>query len=797
MKISLNWILEYIPGLKIENYGNLINSMISAGLDIESVEFESEKFKNFVVAEVLETSKHSNAEKLTICKVNTGEKVLNIVCGAPNVAAGQKVSLALTGAIVPKGNFEIKKSKIRGELSEGMICAEDELGISDNHSGIMVLDGTAIVGMNFADYIKANDVLFEIGVTPNRGDLFSQIGMAREIAAIYEQKVIKPVINIKESDLKTEDFVSIHIENREYCKRFTGRVVKNVLIKESPEWLKKRLISVGLRPVNNIVDITNFVMMETGQPLHAFDYDKIKGKKIIVKVAKEGDKFTTLDSKERILNDKSLMVCDGEGYSGIAGIMGGELSEITEKTKNVFIESAYFDPVSIRKNSKKLGLQTDASQRFERGVDIENVEYASNRTAQLIQEIAEGEVCKGLLDVYSDKFDKLLVGVRKERLSKIIGVQYSEEEIINLLGKIEIKYIEKKEDKIIFEIPEYRRNDIARESDLIEEIARLSGYENLKNEYNFLVNPLSEFDNSEDFLKFKNQIREHFVGRGFNEIISYSQQDAKILNHFTQSFVGIENPNSTEMNVMRENLTYGILDIAKININNAGKDVSLKLFEIGKVFRNDGNKYDERTNLCFAIYGRNDMDYYSNKDERFGMMDIKGEMEMLMFKLNLEIYRYIYYNKESNVLEFKVNNEVFGMISEVETRILQLFDIKNDIYVCELDLDVLYKERKNGNIYFPVSKFPTIKRDLALIVNNEVHYSDISELLKKFGGKTLKEISLFDIYSDEKIGTNKKSIAVSMEFQSEEKTMTDDEVNNLVEKLIKNIKKELNIELRS
>jgi phenylalanyl-tRNA synthetase beta chain len=797
MKISLNWILEYIPGLKIENYGDLINSMISAGLDIESVEFESEKFKNFIVGEVLETSKHPNAEKLTICKVNTGEKVLNIVCGAPNVAVGQKVCLALTGAIVPKGNFEIKKSKIRGELSEGMICAEDELGISDNHSGIMVLDVTAIVGMNFADYIKTNDVLFEIGVTPNRGDLFSQIGMAREIAAIYEQKVIKPVINIEESDLKTEDFVSIHIENREYCKRFTGRVVNNVQIKESPEWLKKRLISVGLRPVNNIVDITNFVMMETGQPLHAFDYDKIKGKKIIVKVAKEGDKFTTLDSKVRILNDKSLMVCDGEGYSGIAGIMGGELSEITEKTRNVFIESAYFDPVCIRKNSKKLGLQTDASQRFERGVDIENVEYASNRAAQLIQEIAEGEVCRGLLDVYPDKFDKLLVGVRKERLSKIIGVQYSEEEIINLLGKIEIKYIEKKEDKIIFEIPEYRRNDITRESDLIEEIARLSGYENLKNEYNFLVNPLSEFDNSEDFLKFKNQIREHFVGRGFNEIISYSQQDAKILNHFTQSFVGIENPNSTEMNVMRENLTYGILDIAKININNAGKDVSLKLFEIGKVFRNDGNKYDERTNLCFALYGRNDLDYYSNKDDRFGMMDIKGEMEMLMFKLNLEIYRYIYYNKESNVLEFKVNNEVFGMISEVETRILQLFDIKNDVYICELDLDVLYKERKNGNIYSQVSKFPTVKRDLALIVNNYVHYSDISELLKKFGGKTLKEISLFDIYSDEKIGTNKKSIAVSLEFQSEEKTMTDDEVNNQVEKLIKNLKKELNIELRS
>ena len=400
MKISLNWIRKYIPDLQIDSFEKLKEDMIESGLDIESIENESVKFNNFIVAEVIETAKHPNADKLTVCKVDTGNNILSVVCGAPNVEKGQKVCLALEGAIVPNGGFEIKKSKLRGEPSEGMICAEDELGLSDDHSGIMVLNRDAKTGQKFSDYIGANDYLIEIGITPNRGDLFSHIGIAREIAAIFEKKITLPEIKIKESSERSEDYIKIKIENTDFCKRFTGRVVKNVKIKESPQWLKKALIGIGLRPRNNIVDITNYVMMETGQPLHAFDYDKIRKKEIIVKTANEGDNFITFDSKERILNDKSLMVCDGEGYSAIAGIMGGELSEITDSTKNVFIESAYFDSVCVRKNSKKLGLQTDASQRFERGIDIDKVSFASDRAASLMQELADGEVLKNMIDVY-------------------------------------------------------------------------------------------------------------------------------------------------------------------------------------------------------------------------------------------------------------------------------------------------------------------------------------------------------------------------------------------------------------
>ena len=459
MKISLNWLKDYIPGLEFDSEESLEilhNKMISCGLDIESIEKEGGIYKNFVVGEVIEKKKHPDADKLSLCKVNTGEKILDIVCGAPNVEEGQKVCVAVTGAVIPNGGFEIKKSKIRGETSEGMICSENELNLSENHDGILVLDNEAQIGQSFADHIKANDIVYEIGITPNRGDLFSHIGVAREIAALYDKKTVLPENNFSECDTPTSSLIKINIENKDHCKRFTGRVIKNVNIKESPDWLKKRLKSIGLKPRNNIVDITNFVMFETGQPLHAFDFDKIRGNEIIVKSAKEGDKFVTLDSKERILNSESLMVCDAEGYSGIAGIMGGELSEITDATKNVFLESAYFDPVSVRKNSKKLGLQTDASQRFERGVDVNMVEFASKRATQLIQEIAGGEVSKDLYDVYPEKFAELIVGMRAEKASSLIGIELSEENIITLLSKIEIELVKK---KMIIYISAYRNSE--------------------------------------------------------------------------------------------------------------------------------------------------------------------------------------------------------------------------------------------------------------------------------------------------------------------------------------------------
>lgn len=805
MKISLNWLKDYIPGLEINNEDpeksmvSLQNKMISIGLDIEGVENEGEIYKNFVTGEVIEKLKHPNADKLSLCKVNVGDKILSIVCGAQNVEAGQKVCVAMIGAIIPNGEFEIKKSKIRGELSEGMICSEKELNFEETVDGILVLDKDTKPGVNFAEHINANDIVFEIGITPNRGDLFSHFGVAREIAALYELKIKIPEIKINETGNKTEELINISIENNELCRRFTGRVIKNVEIKESPEWLQKRIKSIGLRPRNNIVDITNFVMFETGQPLHAFDFDKIRGKQIIVKNAKNGDKFTTLDSKERELNSESIMVCDGEGYSGIAGIMGGELSEITKDTKNVFLESAYFDPVAVRKNSRKLGLQTDASQRFERGVDIEMVKYASLRATQLINEIAGGDVSVGFYDVFDNKFEKLKVGLRAEKVNNLIGIEFSEEKIIEILSKIEINFIGKENEYLQFEIPEFRRLDIEREVDLIEEVARIYGYDNIEEDSTFAFNVTNHSKYGNSNKKAFNIITNHLTGRGFNEILTEPLVDEIKIKLFPENPVKLLNSISAGMNVLRTNLYYGMLNVIRNNFNNSGKDISLKLYETGKVFSDEGSKFKEESRLIIALSGKKDTELIYGGENSFNIFDIKGEAEMLLSKLNLENYRLIYYNdKVSNIvrIDISLNDDVIGNIYKADSVLKKEFDIESDVYIAEFKLDKIYKKINFSKYYKTVSKFPAVKRDLAIVVDKKVTYDEIKTSVTKSGGNLLKTVELFDIYEGDKISDDKKSVAFSMEFSSEEKTLTDEETNKITGKIISNLEKNLSAELR-
>jgi len=795
MKISLNWIKNYIPDLKYESIDELRKRMIAIGLDIESFESESEKFNNFIVAEVLTTEKHPDADKLTICKINTGEDEVEVICGASNVKAGQKVCFAKIGALIPSNGMEIKKTKIRGVLSSGMICAEDELGLSDDHSGILVLDSKAKVGTKFSDYINYNDYLIEIGVTPNRGDLLSHFGMAREIAASTGSTFVRKEINLKESSEKTTDNIKISIEDVQYCKRFTGRIVRNLKIGDSPEWLKKHLLAIGLRPRNNIVDITNFIMFETGQPLHAFDYDKIIGKEIIVRLGKAGEKFITLDSKERILNEYSLMVCDAKSTSAIAGVMGGEYSEITDSTVNVFIESAYFDPVCIRKNSKLLGLSTDASQRFERGVDINNVVYASDRAAQLMQQIAGGEILKGIVDVYPEKFTPLTVNLRPEKVNNVLGVDILENDIITLLESIDIKLIDKNADFLSFDIPEFRRVDISREIDLIEEVARLYGYDNIHPSYLFNLDLSSNVDYNDDFLRFKDKIKNYFIGRGYNEIISYSQQDERKITEFSENYVIVDNPNSVEMNVMRVNLLYGMLEAMKLNYNNTGRDTSLKLFELGKVFLDRGKNFTEIEKLCFAVSTKYDYTGFDVKERDFDIFDYKGEVEQFLSKLNLENFELFYYYADGNkVFDVKIERENAGNVYIIEKN--NFVEKGQVVYAGEFYLDVLF-DKYNSNVkYIEVNKYPSVKRDLSLVINDEMKYTDIEKCIKKNAGKDLKNLSIFDIYRDKKLGSGNKSLSLSFEFNSNDKTLTDDEVGRYMTKIIKGLEKELNIKLR-
>ncbi len=686
------------------------------------------------------------------------------------------------------------------KLSEGMICAEDELNLSEDHSGIMVLSNDAKAGMEFADYIGSNDCFVEIGVTPNRGDLFSQIGMAREIASTYSLKAKLPDIVITESNEYSKDYINIEILNQEFCKRFTGRVVKNVVIKESPDWLKKAIKSVGLRPINNIVDITNYVMMETGQPLHAFDYDKISGKRIIVKTANAGDKFVTLDSKERILNENSLMVCDGEKASAIAGIMGGEFSEISNETKNVLIEVAYFDPVAIRKNSKKLGLQTDASQRFERGVDIDNILYVSNRAASLMQEVAEGQVLKGVVDVYPNKFESLLVYIRKTRCDKILGIQVSEQEIIRMLESIEIIFTKKVDERLYFKIPEFRREDLQREIDLIEEIARLYGYAKIENDYNFTIDVSTNADYNDKYQKFLSNVKEYFIGRGYNEIITYSQQDDKKISGFGIEPVIIENPNSVLMNSMRVNLFYGMVTTIANNINLLGKEISLKLFETGKVFSDAKDKVCRRKSylLCFKRIFR----LKDHSIRRIGILmciDLKGELQMFMSKMNIESNELFYYNAEggNSCFDILLKKDKVGQIYILNKQNNPEIEIEENIYVVELNAENLYKKTVSEKRYEEISKYPSAKRDLALLINKDVNYEQVATVINETGGSYLKKIDLFDLFEDKKLGDGIRSMAFSLELSSKEKTLTDEDVNKIINKIIKNLDNKLGVKLRS
>jgi phenylalanyl-tRNA synthetase beta chain len=802
MKISLNWLKDYIPDLKLDNLDKFVSDLVELGFDIESIENEGDIFKNFIVGEVIEKTKHPDADKLSLCKVNVGgNESLNIVCGAPNVEEGQRVCVALIGAIVPNGQFEIKKSKIRGAVSEGMICSAKELNLADDHSGIMVLDLNAKVGTPFSDFLDKNDYIFDIWVPPNRGDLSSHIGMAREIAALYNLKLNIPKVkkNYKDGVGKTEDFIKISIEDKKNCKRFTGRLIQNIKVTESPDWLKKKLIAVGLRPINNIVDITNYVMFETGQPLHAFDYDKIRGKEIIVKRANKGDKFKTLDSKERELNENSLMICDKDGYVGIAGIMGGENSEITTNTKNLFLEVAYFDPVSIRKNAKRLGMLTDASTRFEKGVDINGVEYASLRAAQLIKELADGKVSDDLYDVYPEKFAAIEIGIRPQMASKVIGIDVPEDEIKTLLEKIEIKFVKKNGDSLIFAIPEFRRYDIEREYDLIEEVMRLKGYNTIPAEERVTINFSSDDKYTEEYLKTL-EIKDYLTGRGFNEIITQTIQNSELIKIFGSNPVLLENPQSAELNALRVNLDIGLLRVVKNNINHSGKEISLKLYEAGKIFRNENNKYVENNELTMAFYGLYDFKTHNLQKRKYDIFDVKGEIEMFLQRMNIENVKLFYYNDlaySSNFIEVRISEKTIGKIYKANSDLLNKFEIEDDVFIGSLNLDLIIPPSFKKNYYKEISKFPVVKRDLAIVIDKKTRYEELVKILNSKNAENLSSVKLFDIYEDEKLGKDKKSLAFSLEFLSKDKTLSDEEVNTQIKKLVKRLESETGAVLRN
>lgn len=799
MKISLNWLKDYVDltGISTED---IVSHLTMSGLEVEDVIDQNKIYQNFVVGLVQEKQKHPNADKLSICKVFDGKTELQVICGASNVDAGQKVVFAPIGTLIPNGEFEIKKAKIRGVESYGMICAEDELLLSDDHSGIMILDDKLEAGEKITDALNLNDVLFEIAITPNRPDALSHIGVARDLAAIFNRDLKIPEIKLLEIGDNIDSLASVTIEDKINCPRYVAKVVNNVNIKESPEWLKNKLKSIGLRPINNIVDITNFILHEIGQPLHAFDLDRLNDKKIVVKSTKTETSFKTLDSKERKLPANTLMICDGKKEVAVAGVMGGENSEITSSTKNILIESAYFNPSSIRKTSKALGLSTDSSYRFERGTDPNITKFAAERAAQLVSELADGKVAKGLIDVYPKVILPKEIELRFSRTSRILGYNIPSEKIKNILSRLGLALKVIDDDKLLVSVPTFRP-DIEREIDLIEEIARINGYDNVPTVAKINITLEKKSDDTE----FDEKIRQLATSLGFFEMINnplQSEQDAQL----TGKPIRISNPLSADMEYLRTSLLPGALITVAKNIRQGVKD--LKLFEIGNVFNKINESeiktfddFVENQKLLFLISGNEQQKSWNTDEKKTDFYFLKGYIDSFIKKISLDnVLIDSYYSSANEIYAYHLtknfNKIVLGAGGKLNEDVLKKYDINQDVYSFEFDLTQISLIESKPKQYIEPLKYPKVIRDFAFIFDKSVQYLDIKNFILKNSSSLLKDVQLFDVFESETFGNDKKSLALTLEFYDENRTLTEDEVEKDFSNLIKLITKEFNAQLR-
>ena len=818
MKISYNWIKEY---LKVDLEPSKVAEILtSIGLEIEGIdEWESVKggLKGVVIGEVLTCKKHPDADKLSVTTVDIGSKdPLQIVCGAPNVAAGQKVPVATVGTIVFKGDesFEIKKSKIRGELSEGMICAEDELGLGTSHDGIMVLDKDVKPGTPASSYFNiVRDFVFEIGLTPNRIDSGSHFGVARDLAAYLnlnsdlKERASLPSVSEFKIDNQNNTY-SVSIENNTDCPRYTGVTISQVTIKESPEWLKNKLRAVGLNPINNVVDITNFVQHEVGQPLHAFDADTIDGRTVIIRNLPEKSKFITLDAVERSLSQRDLMICNSKEGMCIAGVFGGIKSGVTGTTKNIFLESAYFNPVAIRKTSKRHGLKTDASFRFERGADPNITLWALKRAAMLIKEIGGGLISSDIVDVYPVAIKPAIVEISYNNINRLIGKEIERPVVKRILELLDIKIKLDAGDTLTLEIPSYRV-DVKQEADVIEEILRIYGYNNvgISNHVNSTLS-YSEKPNRE---KIVNIVSELLSSNGFAEIMCnslnpsawYEENDDFNREHI----VLLANPLSSDLNAMRQSLLYGGLSSVSWNLNRQNPD--LKLYEFGNCYfynkaeqgHPKAHDYVEKTALDLFLTGNTGSQSWNYKTSPTNFFNIKSSVEMILSRLGFKTDSFS--AGESNKKYFAesvsyiLNNKSVAEAGRISKKYLSHFDISQDVYYAHIEWDVVLKLIKSHTITFhELPKYPSVKRDLALLIDRGVTFSTIRELAYKTERNILQSVNLFDVYENDNLGKSKKSYAVSFILRDDTKTLTDKNIEKVMNNLIRTFEKELNAHIR-
>jgi phenylalanyl-tRNA synthetase beta chain len=818
MKISYNWIRDYIK-IDIDPH-KLAGILTGIGLEVEAMEeWESVKggMKGVVVGEVLTCKKHPDADKLSVTTVNIGlPEPLHIVCGAPNVAAGQKVPVAVAGTFLFRADetFELKRTKIRGELSEGMICAEDELGLGTDHEGIMVLDNNAKPGTPAGEYFGiVKDVIYEIGLTPNRIDSGSHFGVARDLAAYLNlnagngYKAIRPSVDSFKPDNNDNKFEVI-VENIVDCPRYSGITISDVKIAESPEWLKTKLSSIGLNPISNVVDITNFVQHEIGQPLHAFDADKITGRKVIVKNLPDKTKFITLDEVERSLSWRDLMICNAMEGMCIAGVFGGIKSGVTATTKNIFLESAHFNPVSIRKTSKRHGLQTDASFRFERGTDPNVTTWALKRAALLMKEIAGGTISSDIIDVYPEKIENARVEVSYKNIGRLIGKHIEKDTIRRILVLLDILIIKEEEDNLVLEIPAYRV-DVKLEADVIEEILRIYGYNNV--ELNNHVNSTLTYIEKPDKENVVNIVSDLLSANGFAEIMCNSLNPASWYEQSsdfnTDRLVRLANPLSSDLNAMRQSLLYGGLNSVLWNINRQCYD--LKFYEFGNCYFRLSSEhavpivedYNEQTSLDLFITGKTGKESWNHKTNPTDFFHIRSATEMVLSRLGINLS--VLMNGESNKkylaesVTYILNNRLIAETGRISKSYLAMFDIGQDVFYSHLEWDHILKTIKNNTIsYRELPKYPSVRRDLAILLDKSIKFAQIKEIAFRTEKNVLREVGLFDVYESDSLGANKKSYAVSFILRDDLKTMTDKNIDKVMNNLIKAFETELEAKIR-
>lgn len=814
MTISYKWLCEYLPlaadgKSPVVDPERLSRILTSIGLEVESLEQYQEVkggLKGLVIGEVLHTEKHPNADKLTLTKVNTGgAEPLQIVCGAPNVAAGQKVVVAPVGATIYPTTGDpltMKVAKIRSVESYGMICAEDEIGMGTSHAGIMVLPAEAVVGTPAAEYFQPyEDWIYEIGLTPNRMDAMSHWGVARDVCAYlthHDKKEAKPRLPFT-NGLKVEAAplnISVKIENEKACPRYSGISLSGITVKESPRWLQQKLKAIGLRPINNIVDITNFIQHETGQPLHAFDADAIKGNAVIVKNLPEGTPFVTLDEKERKLNANDLMICNAEEGMCIAGVFGGLHSGVTDKTTNVFLESAFFEGIGIRKTSFRHGLRTDAATRFEKGTDISATVTVLKRAVQLMKEIAGAQIASEIVDVYPDPQPKKEVAIKYHYLKKLSGKNYHPDTVNKILTALGFSIVKEGIDELRVAVP-YHKPDISLPADIAEEVLRIDGLDNVEIPDAIMITPSIEENFAKDTLREK--LAGYLVGLGFNEILTNSITNPAYFPEAEQAgLVKMLNSLSADLNVLRPSLLETSLEVVAHNLNRRNND--LRFFEFGRAYSTSGpGKYEEAEQLCLLVTGQTQGTGWKQKAENADFYYLKGAVEAVLQILGVQ-----YDNTEAmtvpkldNHLVYKYNGRIIAGAGEVNKQIRDRFDIRQPVYYAGLDWKALAAIATARNAAIKgIPRFPAVQRDLAMIVGRELAWEQVEQTVQKIRLPKLQDMKLFDIFESEKLGAGKKSMAVNFTFLDEEKTLTDKEIDGWMGRIMTTFEKELQAEIR-